>query len=57
MKKIEKVKIILDEDEQKIYMDFVNLLNQIDVCLGEKNYLKRAFLDFQDEFDEVVEDW
>ena len=57
MKKIEKVKIILDEDERQIFENFVDLLSRIDVCLGEKGHLRRAFFDFQDEFDEVVEDW
>lgn len=57
MKKIEKVKIVLDEDEQKIYSDFVDLINRIDHCLGKGDYLARSLCDFLDDFDEIVEDW
>ena len=60
MKKLEKVKIVLDEEEQKIYSDFIDLINRIDRCLGKEDYqdyLARSLSDFLDDFDEIVEDW
>lgn len=57
MKKIEMVKIILDEEEQQIYMDFIDLVDQIDQCLREKSCLKEKLTEFQNKFDEIVEQW
>lgn len=52
MKKIER--IVLDENEQEIVMDFIALIGEIDkkgFCLEEK------LVNFWDFFDEVVEEW
>lgn len=57
MKKIEMVKIILDEEEQQIYMDFIDLIYQIDRCVGETYTLMDNLVDFQNKFNEIVEEW
>ena len=55
MKKIEM--IVLDEKEQQIYMDFIDLIDKMDRCLGENYSLMEKLTDFRNAFDEIVEEW
>lgn len=55
MKRIER--IILDEKEQEIVMDFIHLIDEIDRCLEKEYFLQEKLSNFLDTFDEFVEEW